>query len=121
FQAERQPGGGASGVIPFPLFGDWTLGSIPAESCTASVHADTLTASCGPYVGESPRWAPPVAGENLTATRTEPRASIFGDLGGTWQVTTSENATCVVTIQGSDVDCECHGAGMATGTLHFSY
>jgi hypothetical protein len=110
-------GGVHVGALPFNPTGDWIFTSAnPSDHprCMASFTSDTLTNSCS-GVSDLPALGLYPFDGTVTAHRTQTGASIFGDLGGTWNVSIGTAGQCVVTLAGSMFQATCTNAGLLTG------
>ncbi len=108
------------GIIPEDVGGTWSFSSSAggSDSCTVSLAASQVSGACNGYVPNWPYPLPaPLPGVHYTATRTGQLNSVFGDLGGTWQVSDGQGGpgACTVTFQGSTFSSSCNGATDALG------
>jgi hypothetical protein len=75
------------GLIPLALGGQWSFASPTGpENCIGSVSPTEFNGSCNH--APSP-WGSQLDG-SLVAQRTSQASSIFGDLGGTWHMTSNQ-------------------------------
>ena len=124
----QQSGGGtvSFGAIPFDLSGTVSLTEVPTDpdisagTCGGTLTQSAITATCQ-KVGRPPRPAPRRLNGTLSATRSAPMSSIFGDLGGVWTGSGASGDSCTVTIQGNSVATSCTGGALAGSiTMVFS-
>jgi hypothetical protein len=77
----------ASGLLPLALGGQWSFSNPTGpENCIGSVSPTEFNGSCNH--APSP-WGGQIDG-SLVAQRTSQASSIFGDLGGTWHMTSNQ-------------------------------
>jgi hypothetical protein len=101
--AVRLPSTGANlGAVPVNFSGDWTFENTPdnGAQCSWSLSTDSVSGNCVD-VQFAPRWAPDPDTGSMTGSRTRAAASIFGDLGGEWQLSFSEGASLTATFEGN--------------------
>lgn len=86
-----------TGLLPLSVGGAWTFTGDSAESCTASVAANTFNSTCDNVHGTPfGRLDGTVVG-----IRQKQHPSLFGELGGTWHLTGEGSASVDVIISGS--------------------
>ncbi|HEX8791045.1 MAG TPA: hypothetical protein VF765_08825 [Polyangiaceae bacterium] len=107
------------GIIPDDVGGTWSFSSAgSAETCTATLAPSQVSGSCNAYLYGWPNPLPvPIPGVTYTAARTQQLSSVFGDLGGTWQVMDNQGGpgSCTATFQGSTFSASCNDATDAFG------
>jgi hypothetical protein len=114
FTAVRTDGPGDTGIIPVPLFGTWEAHS-SSPGCAIQAGPDSASANCV-NVSDFPFWMRQGSAATLTATRTRPLSSVFGDFGGEWTFTTNAGASCTFRFEGSTISAACLNARETTGT-----
>jgi hypothetical protein len=87
-----------TGLEPLAAGGSWIFSSTTSsENCTATLGADSFTATCA-RVHSTPFGT---LDGTVTAQRSQKLPSIFGELGGTWHLTTSGGGGVDATFSGS--------------------
>jgi hypothetical protein len=124
FWLERMaPSAFSLGAFPIDLSGDWAAVGDSANADTACI------ASLGPDVSgaclnvgsksQLPRWLPDPSNGAFAGKRTSTAASVFGDLGGSWQIAFSGGGTCNASFVGGSVDLACgDDPRLGFGSLH---
>jgi len=123
-QASRTSAGTSSlGEFPINLSGGWTVVDTRPDavgSCESLLADDALTGSCRDVV-----WLPRILGAFrdgfATGERIAPLDSIFGDLGGAWDIRGTGNGGCLVRFEGQRFQAECSGAGYVDGLLEAEF
>jgi hypothetical protein len=105
FHATRTGASMDVGQLPIQIGGNWLLTN-GKTGCTASLAPTNASAMCE-YVRGVPRWAEIFAYGKTVGTRTSTRASIFGELGGTWSFTANLGAQCEIVFEGSSAQATC--------------
>lgn len=118
--AQRKSGPTANlGAVPLNVSGSWYIASgleSTGEMCSWSLGVDSAEGSCL-YVGALPSWVGSPAHATASAQRKLTAPSIFGDLGGEWQVLLSTGGTCTARFEGGKVSGACSGAGEFNGSF----
>jgi hypothetical protein len=83
--------------------------------CNYNLGPTALSISCTSRVARPPSW-PELSNAIVTASRDESLASILGDIGGRWTVS-SGNATCQAALEGNTVTLTCVNAKSYTGQV----
>jgi hypothetical protein len=110
------------GAIPLELGGQWQFSNPPEPgACTATLQTGSFSASCSDVSGEPAGF--PSLNSQLSATRTSALPSLFGELGGSWQIASNGGATggCNLTLMDNQLTASCSGtASPLDGTLSFT-
>jgi hypothetical protein len=108
-----------TGALGLALGGSWTFDANDGsgESCSATVSATTFMAECN---GVVPPSQLPRADGTVAGMRAEARASIFGDLGGVWNVKTP-NGNCIVAFVDNHFTVDCEADPTLGGTAEMTF
>ena len=119
--ATHTPGALSLGALPLSVGGSWNLAGQGAERCTGDAHSDSLSTSCTGVGAPFDILMPPAGGTGTTtAQRRSSLPSMFGDLGGSWNVVTPR-AVCDVTFQDNLFSASCsQNNGQGTVDLTFT-
>ena len=104
------------GALPFNFTGQWVAAgpdSPPSRGCSWT-WGNRLDARCGDVVIPAylmPLWFSNPDNDQFGAFRLDSRPSIFGDLGGTWQIESTTTAPCTIKIENSNINGECGDSG----------
>jgi hypothetical protein len=93
------------GDLPISIGSDWVLTN-GRNGCTASLAPTSATGMCS-FISGLPAWARVFQNGLTNGTRTSTRASIFGELGGTWSFTGNHGAQCDMVFEGSSAQATC--------------
>jgi len=108
------------GQLPIAVGGNWNLTN-GQRGCTASLNATGAAGVCD-IISGLPNWAEPFSNGNTVGTRTATRTSIFGELGGTWDFTTSRGAQCQVIFDGSSAQATCSSpSSIQPDSVHITF
>jgi hypothetical protein len=107
YDLTRDSLGMSLGVIPSDAGGSWTLTDRNRSNCGASLDPDSFAATCSyaPYSG-------PFDGR-LDAVRTQVLSSVFGELGGVWELVCNSGrcGRCTATFSDNNFNAHCEGTG----------
>jgi hypothetical protein len=117
----RTPGALSMGALPLAVGGSWNFAGKTAERCTGEAHPESLSTSCTGIGAPFDILMPPGGGTGTsTAQRRSTLPSMFGDLGGSWNVVTPR-AVCDVTFQDNLFSASCsQNNGQGTVDLTFT-
>jgi hypothetical protein len=102
------------GVFPLALGGQWNFASTSdSESCVASLSAAAFNAACTEVHG-TPFGT--VDG-TVVGQRTQTMASVFGDLGGQWHLTSNKGGVADVTFAGNSFSAIVQGQSNVAGAV----
>jgi hypothetical protein len=108
------------GIIPLGLGGSWAFAS-QSSNCQATIGVPQFTAACT-NVYDLPSPLPGELNGSITGQRTSTLSSVFGDLGGVWQMT-ADTAGVVghATFSGNTLSVAWSGApwGSSTASVVF--
>lgn len=107
------------GIIPLPLSGAWYLENIPDDGpyCTYRLESGRFRGHCSPDAGKL-RHLPDLADASVTAEQYRVVQSVFGALGGSWELTLRDGAGCVVELLGSAIRIFCNDTRGFDGTVN---
>jgi hypothetical protein len=118
YQLTRDALGVSLGVIPSDAGGTWGLTDQDRSvNCAAALDPDSFAASCsyaggyGPFEGR------------LDAVRTRVLPSVFGELGGVWELASNGGRTggCTATFSDNNFNAHCEGTGTSfDGAISFT-
>jgi hypothetical protein len=122
FRAVHTPSVKSSGALPLSPYGEWRLDepiADPAYGCELSVD-DVAMGECKRTGTPDllPVWFPNPQNELVTAQQIMKQPSIFGDLGGKWQVNQPVGKLCTFDLTANTIDITCGGSKMTAGSLH---
>jgi hypothetical protein len=106
--------GGAAvdtGLLPVAVGGQWTFKGQGSESCSASLSATAFNATCSQV--RTPQFGR-LEG-TVVGIRQQKLASVFGELGGVWHLTSAGSATVDATISGNVFTAVVNGDGGPVG------
>jgi hypothetical protein len=111
------------GEFPLDLAGGWLLTDTApgvVGACESLLTDGALTASC-----QDVAWVPGLIRELrdgiANGERTTELPSIFGDLGGVWQIQGSRGGYCEVRFEGQTFSADCSGEGSFDGVLEAEF
>lgn len=109
------------GVIPYALSGIWHLSNNPdtGHSCESKLTPTTLEAHCNEVF--PPAWIGTLTDGRLEGTKTLELASVFGQLGGEWQLVFSRAGACVARFEHTTMGISCTGTGRLDGTSSLTF
>jgi hypothetical protein len=109
------------GVIPSDTGGEWTMGeSFGYTDCRAMVTADSIRGACGGPWGTRDAFG---RDRSFGAQRVGSARSIFGEIGGTWNVGLGEGqgGGCTAVLRDTTFTASCSGTSSARdGRLTFT-
>jgi hypothetical protein len=111
------------GAVPLNVSGSWYIidrSDSSTNLCAWSLGVDSAQGDCLD-VGTLPSWVGSPANASASAERKLAAPSIFGDLGGEWQVLLSTGGTCTAKFEGSKVSGACSGAGKFNGSFQLEF
>lgn len=100
-----------TGLLPVAVGGDWTFRGQGSESCSAALTATAFNATCSQV--RTPQFGR-LEG-TVVGIRRQKLASVFGELGGVWHLTSAGSATVDATISGNVFTAVVNGDGGAVG------
>ncbi len=109
------------GVIPFALSGRWYLSNDPdtGRSCESVLNPTTLKAHCNEVF--PPSWIGPMTDGWLDGMKTSELVSVFGQLGGEWQLDFLDGGSCVARFEHTTMGITCTGTGRLDGTSAITF
>jgi hypothetical protein len=116
-------GAASLGALPIDLSGSWKVAPADGQDafgCVTALSPPQVSAQCQ-QVGSLPPYLPNPRLASATGSRTTQLASIFGDLGGEWALSSSGGGTCTVRFEGSTFTSDCANAGTLGGQLQVSF
>lgn len=110
------------GALPLPVGGDFRLEDISSalDWCDYTLTASSFSGDCTEGVYDPPDL-PDLGGAVVTAVRLKALASVFGDLGGEWEVETGEGARCKVLLDGASLELSCQDARAYSGSVRMVF
>jgi hypothetical protein len=105
------------GIFPLPLSGAIHFSGTTANAagCDFSLDPTAFSFVCTGYIKRD-YDLPSFTGAQAQGTHSATGASVFGDLGGTWLVS-SGTANCQAVLAGSTITIACSNAGPYTGQV----
>lgn len=118
--ATHTPGSMSLGVLPLSIGGVWVFAGQSQERCNGEGRPDSVSINCtGIGSPLEPLRGTGGAAGITTAQRRSQLSSIFGDLGGAWNVVTPK-ATCDVTFQDNLFSASCTQGG-SQGSVNLTF
>jgi hypothetical protein len=104
------------GDIPYSLGGTWSVhGDSPLENCTATIRSGNFDGQCERTF--MPSWAPSLSNGSVSVRRRLPLPSRFGELGGTWLLSSTGGTECTISVNDSTVLASCSGDETLEGSF----
>jgi hypothetical protein len=100
------------GALPVALGGDWMIHGPHGGSCIGSVRADAITGGCS-GVGSVPSGLPSL-NRQVQIAHASTLDSIFGALGGVWNLSDDKGASCNATFSGATLTAKCKASATSS-------
>jgi hypothetical protein len=124
---QNTPGPMSLGVFPVSAGGSWLFTSREGGQCAGTVSPGAIDVTCttpsSSTVGGAdwPNSIPgPRSGQSYGLRRSQARASWFGDAGGDWQSTPSNDGSCTAKFQDNTVLLNCATSGRLNGDVQLT-
>lgn len=103
------------GALPFDLAGRWRLGNLveTGSACESTLKPLEFDAHCNDV--RAPGWIGDLADGRISGTKRVELASMFGQLGGQWELVFSRGGSCTAHIEHTTLGITCQGTGRLDG------
>ena len=109
------------GAIPFELAGRWRLSNLleTGAACESNLGPTEVEAFCNEVF--PPSWVGYLTDGRMQGTKLSDLPSMFGQLGGEWQISFNRGGSCIAHIEHTTVGVTCTGTAHLDGTSMLTF